>query len=270
MSNLWDYLALMESTELKVVKAYTDQREEQHLAEEIRLKSHTNLIPDKGVLSTPQFFFASPFHKGKFQGRVYLGIHDCAFCKKKGHRKAQCPKVLKVSLSPFEKLYNFIPNYSSLKVFGSTCFVLHPQVECSKLSSCSAICVFIGYGDGKKGYHCYDPGAKKLYVSRHVIFLEHIPFYSLSSDSYITSSSKLTHIDPFGYNDNVSIDYNYENYKTDTTSTLDTNIPLVPMATQETPATVDPPPPCYPSRECKSTQLPDFSYSTYSASSTFF
>ncbi|CAI8618375.1 unnamed protein product [Vicia faba] len=95
MSNLWDYLALMESTELKVVKAYTDQREEQHLAEEIRLKSHTNLIPDKGVLSTPQFFFASPFHKGKFQGRVYLGIHDCAFCKKKGHRKAQCPKVLK-------------------------------------------------------------------------------------------------------------------------------------------------------------------------------
>ncbi|CAI8611809.1 unnamed protein product [Vicia faba] len=27
MSNLWDKLALMESTELKVVKAYTDQRE---------------------------------------------------------------------------------------------------------------------------------------------------------------------------------------------------------------------------------------------------
>lgn len=79
-------------------------------------------------------------------------------------------------LSPFEKLYNSIPNYSSLKVFGSTCFVLHQQVEHSKLYVRSTICVFLGYGDGQKGYHCYDPGAKKLYVSRHVIFLEHIPF----------------------------------------------------------------------------------------------
>jgi hypothetical protein len=82
MSNLWDQLALMESAELKAIKAYTDQREEQRLvqflmalrddfeglrggilhrnplpnvdsvvsellAEEIRLKSNSNLISDK-------------------------------------------------------------------------------------------------------------------------------------------------------------------------------------------------------------------------------
>lgn len=33
MSNLWDQLALMESTELKVVKAYIDQREEKRLVQ---------------------------------------------------------------------------------------------------------------------------------------------------------------------------------------------------------------------------------------------
>jgi len=31
--------------------------------------------------------------------------------------------------SPFEKLYGYVPNYSSFRVFGCTCFVLHPHVE---------------------------------------------------------------------------------------------------------------------------------------------
>jgi hypothetical protein len=128
MSNLWDQLALMESAELKAIKAYTDQREEQRLvqflmalrddfeglrggilhhnplpnvdsvvsellAEEIRLKSNSNLISDKGIISTTPSVFAAPFHKGKPQGRVGVGIDECAFCKEKGHWKAQCPKL---------------------------------------------------------------------------------------------------------------------------------------------------------------------------------
>ena len=80
------------------------------------------------------------------------------------------------SLSPFEKLYGYTPDYSSLRVFGYTCFVLKPYVEHSKLSSRSALCVFLGYREGQKGYRCFDPVAQKLYVSRHVVFLEHIPF----------------------------------------------------------------------------------------------
>ncbi|KAI5383026.1 hypothetical protein KIW84_070432 [Lathyrus oleraceus] len=95
MNNLWDHLALIELTELKIVKVYIDQREEQRvasvfnelLAEEIRLKSHSNIIPDKGVLSTPQSVFVAPFHKGKPQGRAGLGIDECAFCKEKDHGK---------------------------------------------------------------------------------------------------------------------------------------------------------------------------------------
>jgi len=38
-------------------------------------------------------------------------------------------------LSSFEKLYGYVPDYSSFRVFGCTCFVLRPHVELSKLSS---------------------------------------------------------------------------------------------------------------------------------------
>jgi hypothetical protein len=139
MSNLWDQLALMESAELKAVKAYIDQREEQHLvqflmalrddfeglrgsilhrtplpkvdsvvnellAEEIRLKYHSNSISDKRTLSTPPSVFVAPDHKGKPQGRVGLGIDECAFCKEKGHWKTQCPKLLRANKKNFKSL----------------------------------------------------------------------------------------------------------------------------------------------------------------------
>jgi len=59
--------------------------------------------------------------------------------------------------SLFEKLYGYVPDYSSFRVFGCTCFVLCPHVERSKLSSRSTICVFSSYGEGKRGYRCFDP-----------------------------------------------------------------------------------------------------------------
>ncbi|CAJ2675738.1 unnamed protein product [Trifolium pratense] len=183
------------------------------------------------------------------------------------HAINRIPSSVTSGLSPFEKLYGSCPDYSSLKVFGSTCFVLRPHVERDKLSPRSTICVFLGYGAGQKGYRCYDPSSKKLYVSRHVVFLEHIPFFSLSSDSHDSSRSELTKIDPFGLDNNVSSDCNFESCRDGTTSTPEIDIPLVPTATQQPPTTLDPPPPHrYPSRDRKSTQLPDFVYSTYSAS----
>ncbi|CAJ2650750.1 unnamed protein product [Trifolium pratense] len=179
------------------------------------------------------------------------------------------PSSVTSGLSPFEKLYGSTPDYVSLKVFGSTCFVLRPQIERNKLSPRSTICVFLGYGDGQKGYRCYDPSSKKLYVSRHVVFLEHIPFFSLSSDSHTPSRSDLINIDPFGIDNDISSDCNFENCRDDTSATPDTYVPSVPITTQQPPVTVvptAPPPPRYPSRDRKSTQLPDFVYSTYSTS----
>jgi len=118
----------MESDQLKAVKAYIDQREEQRLvwflmvlrddfegfrggilhhtplpnvesvvrellAEEIRLKTHSTMS-DKGILSTPPTVFAAAHvQRGKPQGRVGIGNDEFDFCKEKGHWKAQCPKL---------------------------------------------------------------------------------------------------------------------------------------------------------------------------------
>jgi len=82
-------------------------------------------------------------------------------------------------------------------VFGCTCFILHPHVKRNKLSSQSAICVFLGYGESKKGYRCFDPITQKLYVSRHVVFLEHIPFFSIPSTTHGLTRPDIIDIDPF-------------------------------------------------------------------------
>ncbi|XP_020596126.1 uncharacterized protein LOC110036103 [Phalaenopsis equestris] len=123
------------------------------------------------------------------------------FCDRKGALEAiltaayiinRIPSSVTSGLSPFQKLYGHAPDYSAL-----TCFVLLPHVQRNKLSSRSAICVFIGYGDGQKGYCCYDPDTQKLFVSRHVVFFEHIPYYSIPPSSHSFTKSDPIPIDPF-------------------------------------------------------------------------
>ena len=100
-------------------------------------------------------------------------------------------------LSPFEKLYGYAPDYSSLKVFGCTCFVIRPCVERTKLSLKSTICVFLGYGEGQKGHHCFNLVTKKLHVSRHIVFLKYMSFFSIPNSHHELTKSDIIQIDPF-------------------------------------------------------------------------
>ncbi|CAL8092397.1 unnamed protein product [Prunus armeniaca] len=201
------------------------------------------------------------------------------------------PTSLTSGISPFERLYGNRPDYFSLKVFGCTCFVIRPPVEQTKLSARSAMCVFLGYGEGQKGYRCYDPSAQKLYVSRHVVFPEHIPFFSIPTSSHTLSNSELMYIDPFSptnddfsSSDNVNISpissspsnpcvtsppitQVYSRRKQVISS--DTNNPSSPLAPASTSVDVDPIAPRYPSRTHKPPNrfgysYNDFSYSCYS------
>lgn len=177
--------------------------------------------------------------------------------------------------SPFEKLYGYAPDYSFFRVFGCTCFVLRPHVERSKLSSRSAICVFLGYGEGQKGYRCFDPITQKLYVSRHVVFLEHIPFFSIPSTTHSLTKSDLIRIDPFSTDSDSLSSQVPSTSNTDHSACTDTLLsgipeaPSSPMVPQAPSETVDP-----PLRQSirirKSTKLPDFAYSCYSSSFTSF
>ena len=97
------------------------------------------------------------------------------------HLINQLPPSVLNNVTPFECLFGSPPSYTHLRVYGSLCFVHLPFVEQIKLSSQSAKCVFVGYSDEHKGLVYYDPVARHTCISRNVIFLEHIPFYSLSS-----------------------------------------------------------------------------------------
>ncbi|KAJ9562057.1 hypothetical protein OSB04_007217 [Centaurea solstitialis] len=178
------------------------------------------------------------------------------------------PTAHNSGLSPFEKLYGESPDYSLLRVFGCTCFVLRPHVERNKLSPRSALCVFLGYGIGQKGYRCFDPVSQKLYASRHVTFLEHIPFFSIPAQSHDVTQSDLRSIDPFDIDiDDIFSDVSaHETSATsdtpETSRSYDSTTPMTAPAPDETTDV----PLRKSTRTRKSTKLPDFAYSSYSAS----
>lgn len=104
------------------------------------------------------------------------------------------PSFTLQNLSPYEVLFQTPPDYSSLKVFGCQCFPwLRPYVS-HKLQPKSIPCVFLGYHPSVKGYRCLDPHSGKIYLSRHVVFHEHIfPYKFSSSPSPPESLSQVSH-----------------------------------------------------------------------------
>ncbi|CAH9079866.1 unnamed protein product [Cuscuta europaea] len=92
------------------------------------------------------------------------------------------PSPLLGNFSPYERLFQKSPDYAFMRLFGCSCFPNIYASSANKLSARSIHCVFIGYASGYKGYRCLEPKSGKVYVSRHVKFLEtNFPFSSLSS-----------------------------------------------------------------------------------------
>ncbi|KAF5958590.1 hypothetical protein HYC85_005815 [Camellia sinensis] len=57
----------------------------------------------------------------------------------------------------------------------------------------------LDYSLTQKGYHCYDPISCRLYVSRHVAFLECLAYLQLPPITALVSKEDLVHIDPFSF-----------------------------------------------------------------------
>ena len=86
---------------------------------------------------------------------------------------------------PLEVLQDKVRDLSYLRVFGCTCYVHLPAIQRHKLNPRAVKWIFLGYSQTKKGYKCYEPESKKIYVSRDVLFAETIPYFKETSQQGI-------------------------------------------------------------------------------------
>ncbi|GJV87666.1 retrovirus-related pol polyprotein from transposon TNT 1-94 [Tanacetum coccineum] len=148
------------------------------------------------------------------------------------------PTAHNSGLSPFEKLYGTLPDYSSLRVFGS-------YVERTKLSAKSTLWVFLGYGVSQKGYRCYDPVKPTPIVSPIT------PEPALETPSETTTTTETPPL-----------------IISEATPTVTQLPPMTTQSSSEVAAV--PPANIPPTRIQKSTRKDDFVYSCYSSSFSSF
>jgi hypothetical protein len=84
--------------------------------------------------------------------------------------------------TPCELLYGKNEFTVPPKVFGCTCFVRDHRPYIGKLDPRVVKCIFVGYSCGQKGYKCWNPSERRMFVSLDVTFQEAIPFYGEGSD----------------------------------------------------------------------------------------
>lgn len=79
--------------------------------------------------------------------------------------------------TPLQRMHELvdIPLNNGLEPRSFSCTTYVHQ-STGKLEPRASRCIFLGYAELKKGYRCYDPILKKLYVTRDVSFHEMIPY----------------------------------------------------------------------------------------------
>lgn len=100
------------------------------------------------------------------------------------------PKINLSMTSSFQKLFDRPPNFQKFRIFGYLCYPWLRPYTSHKLDPKSRPCVFVGYSLTQSAYLCYDISTTKIFVSRHVEFVENVfPFHSLISGTDSDSHS---------------------------------------------------------------------------------
>ena len=91
--------------------------------------------------------------------------------------------------SPFHALFNIIPDYQGIRVFGCLCFPHLRPFNKHKLQLRSSECVYLGVSPQHKGHKCLSKEGK-IYISKDVVFDEaKYPFTSLFPSGGTSQSS---------------------------------------------------------------------------------
>lgn len=83
--------------------------------------------------------------------------------------------------SPYEVLYNCVPDYSNIIILGCLCYATIVPHLFDKFASRSVKGVFLGYPYAKAGYKVLNLATKQVFISRDVHFVESVfPFRDIS------------------------------------------------------------------------------------------
>ncbi|PKU66194.1 Retrovirus-related Pol polyprotein from transposon TNT 1-94 [Dendrobium catenatum] len=99
------------------------------------------------------------------------------------------PSLTIKNISPIQRMFNIVPSYEHLRVFGCECYPLSTPIHRTKLSPTSDACIFLGYSDTMKGYKCLNLVTNKVLISRNVQFNEVVFPYKNRNQSIPTVSS---------------------------------------------------------------------------------
>ena len=74
--------------------------------------------------------------------------------------------------TPYEARTGNKPNVSHLCIFGCDDYADVPKDKRTKFDSKTRRRIFLGYGQGAKGYRLYDKAQKRIFYSKNVVFNE--------------------------------------------------------------------------------------------------
>lgn len=84
----------------------------------------------------------------------------------------QCPTKALLNLTPKEAWPGYKPSAAHMKVFCCTTYAHVPKEKWKKLDDKSVKCIFNGYNIETRSYKLFDPEAKKVIISKDVVFDE--------------------------------------------------------------------------------------------------
>ena len=101
---------------------------------------------------------------------------SCAYYK---HASHTCFKLFFSSWNAFQTDADF----NGLKVFGSLCYASTLSTNWRKFDPRASKCVFISCPRGTKGYILLNIQSREIFVSRDVVFYEHVFPYQMVQDT---------------------------------------------------------------------------------------
>jgi len=103
------------------------------------------------------------------------------------------PTLVLNDFSPHEMLYKTPQDFNQLKVFGSLCYASTLSTNRSKFDPRASKCVFICFKNGTKRYILLNIQSREIFVSRDVVFCEHIFSYQRVEDTSNETDSPNIH-----------------------------------------------------------------------------